>query len=97
MFQYLIGNADAHGKNVSFFCRPDGLAVAPYYDLVTVVQYPGVDHEFAMAYGDEFRLEDVSAFAWADFAQRTARLAVILAREMAPHGQGCAQCCSGAS
>jgi len=82
LFQYLIGNADAHGKNVSFFCRPDGLATAPCYDLVSVVQYPEVDHEFAMAYGDEFRFEDVSALALADFAQRTGTPRSLLAREM---------------
>jgi hypothetical protein len=27
LFQYLIGNADAHGKNMSFFCNPAGLAL----------------------------------------------------------------------
>jgi serine/threonine-protein kinase HipA len=44
LFQYLIGNADAHGKNMSFFCNPAGLALAPCYDLVSVVQYEGLDH-----------------------------------------------------
>jgi serine/threonine-protein kinase HipA len=82
LFNYLIGNADAHGKNVSFFCRPDGLALAPFYDLVSVVPYEGLDHELAMAYGDEFQLPDVSPFAWADFAHRTATPRRLLAREM---------------
>jgi serine/threonine-protein kinase HipA len=82
LFQYLIGNADAHGKNVSFYSRPDGLALAPFYDLVSVVQYDTVDHELAMAYGDAFRLEDVTPFAWADFAQRTGLQRAFLAREM---------------
>ena len=54
MFQYLIGNCDAHGKNVSFFCKPAGLSLAPSYDLVSVVQYDGLDHRLAMAYGDKF-------------------------------------------
>ena len=83
IFQYLIGNTDAHGKNVSFFSRPDGLAVAPCYDLVSTVQYEGLDHELAMAYGDEFKLDDVSPFAWADFAKRTGLERSFLAREMA--------------
>jgi serine/threonine-protein kinase HipA len=82
LFQYLIGNADAHGKNVSFFARPEGLALAPFYDLVSVVQYDAVDHELAMGYGDEFRLEDVTPFAWADFARRTGLQRAFLAREM---------------
>jgi serine/threonine-protein kinase HipA len=87
LLQYLIGNADAHGKNVSFFSRPDGLAIAPFYDVVSVVQYAGVDHELAMAYGDEFRVENVSAFAWADFAGRTGIPRSLLAREMRRMGK----------
>ena len=82
LFQYLIGNADAHGKNVSFFSRPEGLALAPFYDLVSVVQYEAIDHELAMAYGGEFRLEEVTPFAWADFAKRTGLQRAFLAREM---------------
>ena len=83
IFQYLIGNTDAHGKNVSFFSRPDGLAVAPFYDTVSAVQYEGLNHELAMAYDDEFRLDDVSPFALADFAKRAGLKRSFLAREMA--------------
>ena len=70
LFQFLIGNSDAHGKNYSFFVQSQGLAPAPWYDLVSVVQYPAVNHELAMAFGDVFILADVKSFALADFAQR---------------------------
>jgi serine/threonine-protein kinase HipA len=70
LFQFLIGNSDAHGKNFSFFVRRQGLEPAPWYDLVSVVQYPGIDHEIAMAYGDAFSLDEVGAFQLADFAKR---------------------------
>jgi len=70
LFQFLIGNCDAHGKNFSFFVRREGLDPAPWYDLVSVVQYPGIDHELAMAWGDAFSLGEVGAFQLADFAQR---------------------------
>ena len=70
LFQFLIGNSDAHGKNFSFFVRREGLDPAPWYDLVSVVQYPGIDHELAMAWGDVFSLDEVGAFQLADFAQR---------------------------
>ncbi len=70
LFQFLIGNADAHGKNFSFFVHREGLEPAPWYDLVSVVQYPAIDHELAMAWGDAFSLQEVGAFALADFAQR---------------------------
>jgi len=82
LFNYLIGNCDAHGKNVSFFCRHDGLWLAPFYDLVSVVQYDGLDHELAMAYGDEFLLREITPFAWADFAHGTGIPRALLAREM---------------
>lgn len=82
LFQYLIGNADAHGKNLSFFSRAEGLAIAPFYDLVSVVQYDTLDQELAMAYGDEFKLDDVTPFAWAGFAKRTGLQRAFLAREM---------------
>lgn len=70
LFQFLIGNCDAHGKNFSFFVRREGLEPAPWYDLVSVVQYPGIDHELAMAWGDAFKLDEVTAFQLADFAKR---------------------------
>ena len=70
LFQFLIGNSDAHGKNFSFFVRRQGLEPAPWYDLVSVVRYSGIDHELAMAYGDAFSLEEVGAFQLSDFAQR---------------------------
>lgn len=71
LFQFLIGNSDAHGKNFSFFVRPGGLLEpTPWYDLVSVLQYSGFDTELAMAYGDVFRHAEVTPFALADFAAR---------------------------
>ncbi|MDR7297056.1 serine/threonine-protein kinase HipA [Pelomonas aquatica] len=81
LFQFLIGNSDAHGKNFSFFVHREGLEPAPWYDLVSVVQYPGIDHELAMAWGDAFSLQEVTAFALADFAQRCGVDRQLLKRE----------------
>jgi serine/threonine-protein kinase HipA len=82
LFQFLLGNSDAHGKNVSFFCRPEGLALAPFYDLVSVVQYEALDYEMAMGYGDEFHLDQIRAFDWALFGAKTNTSRSLLAREM---------------
>lgn len=87
IFQYIVGNADAHGKNVSFFSQPQGLALAPFYDLVSTVQYPDLDAELAMAFGDEFELGAVSPFAWADFAHRVNVPRAAVVREMRRMGQ----------
>lgn len=78
----LVGNSDAHGKNISFHCRRSGLAVAELYDLVSVVQYPGVHHDLAMAFGDEFTLDAVRAFALADFCERCGIPRAYFAREL---------------
>lgn len=83
LFQFLIGNCDAHGKNFSFFVRREGLDPAPWYDLVSVVQYAGIDHQLAMAWGDAFSLEEVGAFQLADFAQRCGVDRKLLKREAA--------------
>jgi serine/threonine-protein kinase HipA len=83
LFQFLIGNSDAHGKNFSFYVRREGLEPAPWYDLVSVVQYPGIDHELAMAFGDAFSLDEVGAFQLADFAERCGINRTLLKREAA--------------
>jgi serine/threonine-protein kinase HipA len=82
LFQYLLGNSDAHGKNFSFFVGPGGaLAPTPWYDLVSVVQYAHFDVELAMAYGDAFTLDEVTPFALADFASRCGIDRKLLKRE----------------
>lgn len=39
VFNVLIGNADAHLKNLSFFSTSVGYELAPFYDLVSTVAY----------------------------------------------------------
>lgn len=90
LLQFLIGNSDAHGKNVSFFCSPDGLTLAPFYDLVSVVQYAELDHEMAMAYGDEFHADQITPCDWAMFAEKTGTARSLLAREMRRMGAAAA-------
>ena len=68
LFQLLIGNYDAHGKNFSFYVTPAGLLPAPWYDLVCVAQYPGFTDELAMAIGDAFTLKEVTGMELAQFA-----------------------------
>jgi serine/threonine-protein kinase HipA len=81
LFQFLIGNSDAHGKNFSFYVKRQGLEPAPWYDLIAVCAYPGLDHEMAMAYGDAFSLDEVGAFQLADFTKRCGIERRLLARE----------------
>lgn len=68
LFNLMIFNCDAHGKNISFFVGPQGIALAPYYDLVNIKMYPDFDQEMAMGLGDEFDMSQVHAYQLADFA-----------------------------
>ena len=82
IFQYLIGNSDAHGKNISFLVEPGGLRLAPVYDLVSVCVYPDIEQGLAMAIGDEFDITKIRAFDWADMAERCGIERRLLVREM---------------
>jgi serine/threonine-protein kinase HipA len=82
LFQYLIGNSDAHGKNISFYVTRDGIIPAPPYDLVSVVAYKDFDHDLAMGISDAFTFDDVMAFQWADFVRQCNINRTLLVREM---------------
>jgi len=68
LFNLMIFNCDAHGKNISFFVGPQGISLAPFYDLVNIKMYPDFDQEMAMGLGDEFDMGMVNAYQLADFA-----------------------------
>ncbi|MDI1243970.1 MAG: HipA domain-containing protein [Rhodoferax sp.] len=80
----LLGNSDAHGKNISFYVDRDGLRVAELYDLVSVLQYDPdkLEHNLAMAFGDEFVLDNVKSYAVADFCLRAKIPRSTFAREL---------------
>ncbi len=82
LLQFLIGNSDAHGKNLSFFVEPGGLRIAPTYDLVSVCVYPKIDHELAMAIGDEFEIERIRTYDWAELTAACGLERRLVAREM---------------
>ncbi|WP_099908996.1 HipA domain-containing protein [Legionella massiliensis] len=73
LFNILIFNCDAHGKNISFFVGSKGISLAPFYDLVNIKMYPEYEHALAMALGDEFDENNIYAYQLADFAD-TCRL-----------------------
>lgn len=67
LFNFLIGNHDAHGKNFSLLYVPEDervfVRLAPFYDLVSTVIYPELTPRMAMKIGksslpDECRLRD---------------------------------------
>ncbi len=70
LFNLLIGNGDAHLKNLSFIADTDGWQLAPHYDLLATAVYRAPDWhdaELVIAMGEERRIgriarADVLAF-----------------------------------
>lgn len=71
VFNVLVGNGDAHMKNLSFFVTPRGYMLAPFYDIVSTVVYhtptyqagradQWPDCELTMPIGDAKHFADVS-------------------------------------
>jgi serine/threonine-protein kinase HipA len=67
MFNYLIGNADAHGKNMSVLIDDEGYRLAPFYDLLCVRVYG--DTGLALFIGDEETFDAVGRHSWEAFCK----------------------------
>lgn len=67
IFNYLIGNADAHAKNLSALVTPQGLELAPFYDLLSVVPYS--DERLALFIGYAETFDAVTSVAWQEFCE----------------------------
>lgn len=65
IYNYLVGNNDAHGKNFSLLYTGIGtdhaeVSLAPLYDIVCTVYYPELSREMAMKIGGEYSSEKVT-------------------------------------
>lgn len=59
LFNYLIGNNDAHGKNFSLLYSEKKPSLAPPYDLLSTAIYPNLATEMAMKIGGEYDPENI--------------------------------------
>lgn len=84
MFQVLLGNTDAHAKNLSFYMTAAGPVQAPAYDLLCGALYKtdSVSQTYAMAIGDAFSTEELSAYEWARFCVTTGINPTLIGREI---------------
>lgn len=64
IFNVLIGNADAHGKNHALLYSRGGRRMAPFYDLVSTTAWPELSTKLSMKIGD---CESVNAFTIGDW------------------------------
>ena len=68
IFNVVVGNADAHGKNFSLLYNNNGPYLAPLYDLLSTVIYPELTQNFAMNIGRCKTLEELQQRGWERFA-----------------------------
>lgn len=72
IYAALIGNADAHGKNLGLLRSPAGrLQMAPYYDLVPTIAWPAriLDRTPALSIGGAPGIDRVDGAHWDAFAR----------------------------
>jgi serine/threonine-protein kinase HipA len=79
VFNVLIGNHDAHGKNYSLLYRDRIVELAPLYDALATSVYPDLSPRFAMKIGGRHEIGRLLPRHWERFA-RDAQLGPALVR-----------------
>lgn len=70
IFNYLIGNGDAHGKNFSFLYGGNKPILAPAYDLLSTAVYP-LNNKMAMKIGSQYDPDRVFLRHWHSLVENT--------------------------
>jgi serine/threonine-protein kinase HipA len=88
IYNFLVGNNDAHGKNFSLLYHQVGTAnqeirLAPLYDAISTVYYPELSNEMAMKIGREYKSERVTPADFEKLAEE-AGLAKPIVRRRVP-------------
>lgn len=92
IFNYLVGNNDAHGKNFSLLYHGGGsqnqeTRLSPLYDVVSTVYYPELSRQMAMKIGRESSSEKVTSRDFDQLAEE-AGLGKALAHSRVPQVAG---------
>ena len=82
IFNYLIGNADAHGKNLSFLQQPLRV-MSPFYDLLCTAIYPELTQRTSMKIGGENRPQWIMERHWQRYCEEIEIPFAMLQREAA--------------
>lgn len=64
IFNFLIGNYDAHGKNISLLISTDQVVLAPFYDLMSTAVYDHLSQKMAMKIGGEYDPDKIFERHW---------------------------------
>jgi serine/threonine-protein kinase HipA len=83
IFNYLVGNNDAHGKNFSLVYPDKEIRLAPLYDVISTIFYPELNIEMAIRIGREYSSDKVTPKDFEQLAE-DAGLAKPLVRRRVP-------------
>jgi serine/threonine-protein kinase HipA len=70
IFNALIGNHDAHGKNFSLLYKDDKIQLAPFYDLLCIAAYPEMTTKMAMDIGGYSDFDEIMPHHWERLAEQ---------------------------
>lgn len=60
IFNLIVGNSDAHGKNFSLLYQRDGtIRMAPLYDVISTIAYPQLSRTMAMKIGGSYDIDAI--------------------------------------
>jgi len=69
IFNTLVGNNDAHGKNFSLLYGQSGIQLAPLYDVLSTAVYSDLSDKMAMKIGSKYRFDELHARHWGQMAE----------------------------
>lgn len=82
VFNALIGNHDAHGKNYSLLYTDQAAELAPLYDALSTAVYPELSPRMAMKVGNKHELSEIMPRHWDAFARECGLSAPMVRRRV---------------
>jgi serine/threonine-protein kinase HipA len=92
IYNYLIGNCDAHGKNFALVTSQDGtVRLSLAYDLVSTTYYPGLTRNMAMSIGGCYAIDEVDGNCFLALGAKLGITGKLLGERIAAVAEGIAQ------
>ncbi len=89
IFSYIVGNADAHGKNYGLLYKSNIPTLAPAYDILCTAVYPELSTKMAMKIGKRYEPNEVFLRHWYRIVPDTAAARGSLEKELNTISKDC--------
>ena len=83
IFNFLVGNGDAHGKNFSVLYKDGVATLAPMYDVMSTAVYPEVGRRMSMKIDDEYAFKWITIGKFVRMAEKIGVSEKMMRREIA--------------